>query len=137
MRISDWSSDVCSSDLVNILTSLLAKRYGCRRAVTLINKATYGPLIANLGIDTVVSPRAITVSKILQHVRRGRIRSVYSLSEDFGEVIEAEALETSSLVGVPIREARLPDGVIVGRSEEHTSELQSLMRRSSAGFCLK
>src|SRR3546814_14293026 len=60
------------------------------------------------------SPRAITVSKILQHVRRGRIRSVYSLSEDFGEVIEAEALETSSLVGVPIREARLPDGVIVG-----------------------
>ena len=29
-------------------------------------------------------------------------------------MIEAEALETSSLVGVPIREARLPDGVIVG-----------------------
>src|SRR3546814_17340283 len=96
MRISDWSSDVCSSDLVNILTSLLAKRYGCRRAVTLINKATYGPLLANPGIDTVVSPRAITVSKILQHVRRGRIRSVYPLSEDLGEVIEAEALDTRS-----------------------------------------
>src|SRR3546814_6552453 len=90
-----------------------------------------------------------------------------SLSEDFGEVIEAEALDTSSLVGVPIREARLPDGVIVGaivrgneviiprgdtvtrpndlvvifarsdRSEEHTSELQSLMRISYAVFCLK
>jgi len=105
---------VSNDDEVNILTSLLAKRYGCRRAVTLINKTTYGPLISNLGIDTVVSPRAITVSKILQHVRRGRIRSVHSLSEDFGEVIEAEALETSSLVGVPIRDARLPDGVIVG-----------------------
>ncbi|MFQ5773178.1 MAG: Trk system potassium transporter TrkA [Kiloniellaceae bacterium] len=105
---------VSNDDEVNILASLLAKRHGCQRAVTLINKASYGPLVGPLGIDTVVSPRAITVSTILQHVRRGRIRSVYSLTEGFGEVIEAEALETSSLVGVPIREADLPEGVLVG-----------------------
>ena len=105
---------VSNDDEVNILASLLAKRFGCQRAVTLINKTSYGPLIGSLGIDTVVSPRAITVSTILQHVRRGRIRSVHSLPEGFGEVIEAEALETSSLVGAPIREAKLPPGVIVG-----------------------
>jgi trk system potassium uptake protein TrkA len=112
---------ISNDDEVNILASLLAKRYGCRRAVTLINKPTYGPLVGNLGIDTIVSPRAITVSTILQHVRRGRIRSVHSISEGFGEVIEAEALETSSLVGVPLREADLPEGVLVGaivRDEE-------------------
>jgi len=61
----------------------------------------------------VVSPRAITVSTILQYVRRGRIRSVHSIGENFGEVIEAEALETSSLVGHSILDARLPSGVIV------------------------
>ncbi|MEM7169480.1 MAG: Trk system potassium transporter TrkA [Pseudomonadota bacterium] len=105
---------VSNDDEVNILASLLAKRFGCRRAVTLINSSTYSPLIGSLGIDTVVSPRAITVSTILQHVRRGRIRSVRSLSDGFGEVIEAEALETSGLVGVPIRDVDLPDGVIVG-----------------------
>ena len=105
---------VSNDDEVNILTSLLAKRYGCQRAVTLINKTSYAALVGPLGIDAVVSPRAITVSTILQHVRRGRIRSVHSIPEGFGEVIEAEALETSSLVGVPIREADLPDGVIVG-----------------------
>ncbi|MDH3473600.1 MAG: Trk system potassium transport protein TrkA, partial [Rhodospirillales bacterium] len=38
---------------------------------------------------------------------------VHTLSEGFGELIEAEALETSSLVGVPIREAKLPAGVVV------------------------
>jgi trk system potassium uptake protein TrkA len=54
------------------------------------------------------------VSSILQHVRRGRIRGIYSVREDFGEVIEAEALETSSLVGKTLRDARLPKGVIVG-----------------------
>ncbi len=105
---------VTDDDETNILASLLAKRQGCQRAVTLINKTTYGPLTGTLGIDAVVSPRAITVSKILQHVRRGRIRSVHSISEGFGEVIEAEALETSSLVGTPIRDARLPDDVHVG-----------------------
>ena len=105
---------VTDDDETNILASLLAKRQGCQRAVTLINKMTYGPLTGTLGIDAVVSPRAITVSKILQHVRRGRIRSVHSISEGFGEVIEAEALETSGLVGVPLRDARLPDDVKVG-----------------------
>jgi len=105
---------VSNDDEVNILASLLAKRYGCRRAVTLINKTTYNPLVGTLGIDTVVSPRAITVSTILQHVRRGRIRSVHSLNEGFGEVIEAEVLETSSLIGSPLRDADLPEGVLVG-----------------------
>ncbi|WP_120496602.1 Trk system potassium transporter TrkA [Kiloniella sp. EL199] len=105
---------VTNDDEVNILTSLLAKRHGCKRAVTLINTTSYAPLISTLGIDTVVNPRSITVSNILQHVRRGRIRSVHTIADGLGEVIEAEALETSSLVGVPIREAKLPPGVIVG-----------------------
>ena len=68
-----------------------------------------------------VSPKAITVSTILQHVRRGRIRAVHSLREGFAEVIEAEALETSSLINTPLREIKLPTGVIVGaivRGEE-------------------
>ncbi|MEE9251633.1 MAG: TrkA C-terminal domain-containing protein, partial [Alphaproteobacteria bacterium] len=51
---------------------------------------------------------------ILQHIRRGRIRAVHSLREGFGEVIEAEALETSSLVGAPLREIPLPSGVLLG-----------------------
>jgi trk system potassium uptake protein TrkA len=104
---------VTNDDEVNILSSLLAKRYGAERAVTLVNSNTYNPLLAPLGIDVVVNPRVITVSTILQVIRRGRIRSVHSIGENFGEVIEAEALETSSLVGQPIKDAKLPPGVIV------------------------
>ena len=105
---------VSNDDEVNILASMLAKRHGCRRAVTLINKNSYGPLVGHLGIETIVNPRTITVSRILEHVRRGRIRSVHTLADGFGELIEAEALETSSLVGVPLREAKLPKGVVLG-----------------------
>ncbi|MHA1114193.1 MAG: Trk system potassium transporter TrkA, partial [Alphaproteobacteria bacterium] len=105
---------VTNDDETNILASLLAKRHGCQRAVTLINKAGYIPLVGTLGIDVVVSPRALTVSTILQHVRRGRIRAAHSLRDGFAEVIEAEALETSGLLGQPLREIDLPPGVIIG-----------------------
>ncbi len=105
---------VSNDDEVNIISSLLARRSGVSRTVALIANSTYTPLITSLGIDVVVNPRAITVSTILQHVRRGRIRNIYTVRDGFGEVIEAEALETSSLVGKSLREARLPDGVVIG-----------------------
>ncbi|HZH27018.1 MAG TPA: Trk system potassium transporter TrkA [Azospirillaceae bacterium] len=114
VRAAETVVAVSNDDEGNILASLLAKRHGCQRAITLINKATYSPLVATLGIDAVVSPKAITVSTILQHVRRGRIRSVHSLREGFAEIIEAEAMETSPLVNTPLREIRLPSGAIIG-----------------------
>ena len=106
---------VADDDEVNILASMLAKRYGCQRAVTLINNASYIPLVTSLGIiDAAVNPRATTVSTILQHVRRGRIRSVHSLEDGAAEVIEAEALETSPLVGKPLKDVHMPTGMIIG-----------------------
>jgi trk system potassium uptake protein TrkA len=121
VRATETVVAVTNDDEGNILASLLAKRYGCQRAITLINKTTYSPLVTTLGIDAVVSPRSITVSSILQHVRRGRIRAVHSLREGFAEIIEAEALETSSLVNQPLKDLRMPAGIIVGaivRGEE-------------------
>jgi len=105
---------VTNNDETNILGSLLAKRQGCPRAIALINNDTYGQLVGWLGIDAVVSPRVITISSILQHVRRGRIRAVHTLHEGMGEIIEAEALKTSSLVGKPLREIDLPDEILIG-----------------------
>ena len=105
---------VSEDDEVNILSSVLAKRYGCSRAVALINETTYAPLISPLGIDTAISPRDITVSRILEHIRRGRIHSVHSLRSGNAEVIEADALESAPVIGVPLQEAKLPRGVLVG-----------------------
>jgi trk system potassium uptake protein TrkA len=112
--ITDTIITVTNDDETNILGALLAKRYGARRAVVLINKGTYEPLISTLGIDVAVSPHNITVATILQHVRRGRIHSVHPLREGFGELIEAEALETSNLVGSPLKDIKLPPGVLLG-----------------------
>lgn len=103
-----------NDDQANILTCVLAKREGCSRALSLINNHTYSPLMRSLGIDAFLNPRATTVSHVLQHVRRGRIRGLQSVHDGAAEVIEAEALETSPLVGQPLREVELPDGLLVG-----------------------
>jgi len=105
---------VTNDDEVNIMAALLAKRYGCQQALTLVNNNVYAPLLGSLGIDVVINPRETTVSSILQHVRRGRIKSAHTIRDGEAEVFEAEALETTPLVGQTLREARLPPGVIVG-----------------------
>jgi trk system potassium uptake protein len=105
---------VTNADEVNIMAALLAKRYGCQQALTLVNNNVYAPLLGSLGIDVVINPRETTVSSILQHVRRGRIKSAHTIRDGEAEVFEAEALETTPLVGQTLRDARLPPGVIVG-----------------------
>lgn len=105
---------VTDNDQVNILASVVAKREGAGRVMALINDADYGPLSESVGIDRYVDPRATTISTILQHIRRGRIKGVYSLSDGAAELVDAVALETSPLVNKPLREANLPEGVMIG-----------------------
>src|SRR3546814_1425543 len=102
MRISDWSSDVCSSDLLVLGGVLLRVR---------VEDATLGLALAGEG-----------------HVVR-RVGPVQQPRDD------------AVLTLVDRRRAGLPAHRAVngldGRSEDHTSELQSLMRISYAVFCLK
>ena len=103
-----------NNDEVNILSALLAKRSGASRAVTLINKPSYIPLINTLGVNSVISPAQITVSSILSKIRSGSIRAIHSIIEDKGEFIEARALESSKIVGKSLKDLKLPKSICVG-----------------------
>ena len=105
---------VTDNDQVNILASVLAKKEGARRALTLVNDPQYSTVSEAVGIDRTIDPRSTTVSTILQHIRRGRIKGLYSLFDGKAEIIDAVALETSPLVNKPLGEAKLPPGVLVG-----------------------
>jgi trk system potassium uptake protein TrkA len=50
----------------------------------------------------------------LQRIRRGRIHAVHTVRDGMAEIVEAEALETSPLVGNPLREVKMPAGILVG-----------------------
>src|SRR3546814_6380492 len=112
MRIGYWSSDVCSSDLFDQAAPRrgdiqLGQDFGIRLACFLALVERHVGVAANLEAGRVVC--------VAQH-----------LQGFFG------------LAGVDQqpRQALLQD-LLQGRSEEHTSELQSLMRISYAVFCLK
>ena len=111
---ADTMIALTNDDQVNILSCIMSDRLGCDRALCLLNNASYTAMVRSLGIEASINPRGITVSRVLEHVRRGRIRAVHSIQNGAGEIIEAEALDTSPLVGRPLREIDLPDGLRVG-----------------------
>lgn len=105
---------VTNDDQINLLTSALAKQLGCKSSLCLVNSADYSGMIRSLGIDAQIDPRATTVSRILQYVRRGRIRGVHSIHNGTGEIIEAEVLETAPILHHPLRDAPISEGVRIG-----------------------
>lgn len=111
---ADLMVAITNDDQVNILSAVLAKKMGCHSNLVLLNNSGYHGFTRSLGIDDFINPRTITISRVLQHVRRGRIRGVYSLQNGAAEIIEAEALDTSPLVGKPLRELNLPEGIRIG-----------------------
>ena len=110
-------------DEVNILSSLLAKRSGTKHCIVLLNQPAFFPLVNTLDLEAVISPPVITVSSILKYIRKGQIEAVHSIIEEFGEVISVEALETSSIIGMPLKEIKLPKNVSIGSIVKKDNEI--------------
>src|SRR3546814_1472238 len=118
MRISDWSSDVCSSDL-----ELLRGQNGVDRAIGLLEKS------ADRG-GTSVGNFATAVEQATR-----RIEAAASGGPE--KLVGAPTAGPSSSTNLLANTIKNASAKGTNRSEEHTSELQSLMRLSYAVFCLK
>ncbi len=111
---ADTMIALTNDDKVNILSGVMAKKMGSKRNMVLINDRNYHEFANAMGIDAYVNPRDVTISRILQHVRMGRLTGITSIQNGAAELIEAEARETSPLVGSPLKEVDLPNGVRIG-----------------------
>ncbi len=108
---------VTNDDEANILSAMLAKRLGARRAMSLINRLSYVDLVEGGAIDVAISPQQATVSALLAHVRRGDLVKVHSLRRGAAEAVEAVAhgeRGTSRVVGRRLDEIKLPPGTTIG-----------------------
>jgi trk system potassium uptake protein TrkA len=97
----------------NILTALLATRMGARKSIAKLDKFSYFPLMKAIGIEQVVSPRLSAINSILQHIRKGKVLSAMSIKGEQAEVMEAIAMETSDIVGHPLKNIGFPKGAMV------------------------
>ncbi len=114
---SDVFCALTNDDEVNIMSSLMAKRYGVRRVMTLMRKPAYAELMRSSEIDVAISPQQSTNSSLLTHVRRGDVARVHSLRRGAAEAMEAVVrgdAKTSRIVGRLVKAIKLPKGVTVG-----------------------
>jgi trk system potassium uptake protein TrkA len=108
---------VTNSDENNIMSSLLAKRLGARRVVSLINRRSYVDLLQSGEIDIAISPAQATIGKLLAHVRRGDVVAVHSLRRGAAEALEAVVhgdRESSRVIGRRVEDIDLPAGTTIG-----------------------
>src|SRR3546814_5132159 len=123
MRISDWSSDVCSSDLAGPLGQSFGKELSQDFAGALVGADQRCHLEdETFRAGVTVETRALVEDPIREPV---------------GQHVEAEARPRLLSRSCISKQRAHQDIAGFGRSEEHTSELQSLMRISYAVFCLK
>ncbi len=105
-----------NNDESNIMMSMLAKRQGAKKVITLIANTAYADLVSD-EIDIAISPQQITIGSLLTHVRRGDISNVHSLRRGAAEAIEVTAhgdSRSSRVVGRRLDEIKLPEGVTIG-----------------------
>ena len=108
---------ITNDDEANILSAMLAKRLGARKALCLINRLSYVELVEGSTIDIAISPQQSTVSALLSRVRRGDMVKVHSLRRGAAEAIEAVAhgdVHNSRVVGRRLEEIKLPPGTTIG-----------------------
>jgi trk system potassium uptake protein TrkA len=106
-----------NNDEANIMASLMAKKLGAAKVMTLINNPAYVDLMQGGDIDIAFSPQQITVSRLLRHVRQGEIVNVHSLRHGAAEAIEVVVkgdLRSSKVVGRALEDIPLPKGTTIG-----------------------
>ena len=111
---ADIVFSVTNSDEINTLVSTLCKKAGAKNCYALLNGDKYLPVISLMDIDGIISPKELTVSKVLKYIRRGDVSDVYELQAGKAEIIEFLVKEGSKLLGIPLKEAKLPENTIIG-----------------------
>jgi trk system potassium uptake protein len=103
MEVGIENADVFVSlserDEDNFIAALMARQYGAKRTMVLTEKPTYLEVLGNSEIDILINPRLISVSKILQFLRRGNVTSAAKLNQGDAEVLEYFIEDSSPLVG--------------------------------------
>ena len=106
-----------SDDEDNILSGLLSKRLGARRAIVLINRRAYTELVQGTQIDVAISPQHAVIGELLAYVRRGDVEAVHSMRQGAAESLEIIARgdrRSSKVVSRRIEQIDLPEGVQIG-----------------------
>lgn len=90
LEAADASFALTEDDENNILLSSLSKKNDVKRTFALLNKSSYDSFVNDLGIDVVVNVESVTVSTILNHIKKGNVKKAYTLPFEMGTLLEVK-----------------------------------------------
>src|SRR3546814_1755974 len=132
MRISDWSSDVCSSDLFDVIEC--GQCFPCALIAAVLQRLTGTPYLVWVHGNDLLGPARFRLSRVALRAALRRARGVVAnstytarLIADFG-VPAASIRVIEPVVDLDAFRRNAPSASLRQRSEEHTSELQSILR---------
>ena len=110
---------LCDRDEENLMTGLYAVKQGVPKVVVKNSHGAYADIISAMGLDSVVSPKAITCDNILRYVRQRenatgtRVERLYKLVGGQAEALEFIARASDPYVGVPLKNLTVSRGTLV------------------------
>ena len=106
---ADVAIAVTSKDKDNLLASLLSHMSGVPSTISLVNSKSFDHLVDNISSNVIMDRSAITISNILQELRRAKVKDAHTLGRGFGEIWEIKVDEESEIVGKTIKQLNLPE----------------------------
>ncbi len=110
---------LCDRDEENLMTGLYAARQGVSKVVVKNNHVAYADIIESMGLDSIVSPRSITVGTILRYVRARvngggtTVEKLYKLVDGKAEALEFIARAGDPYIGIPLKNLAIRPGTLV------------------------
>ena len=106
-------------DEENIIMSMYADSKGVSKVITKISQSTFKDMIDTFNLDTVISPKELTATRILQYVKAmnnsygSQLNSLYRIVNDKVEVLEFSVSATGRIVNQPLRDLKFKKGMLI------------------------
>lgn len=98
----------------NIISCLMAKHLGVKKAIALVDKTDYVPLTQTIGLDSLINKKLNAATNILQYIRRGAMLAQTSLEGIDAELFEYEVHENSPVIRKKVKDLDFPKEAIMG-----------------------
>lgn len=101
------------SDETNVLSCVVAKKFGVQRTVAEVENIEYIRLAEEMGVDTVINKKLITAGKIFKFTLSGKARFVKYMSGSNAEIIEYTVAPGSAITKKPLKDLGFPENAII------------------------
>lgn len=108
-------------DEENVIMSIFAVSRQVDKVITKVNRLSFGDILENMGLDSIISPRFVSANKIIRYVRAvqnswgSSVEAMTKIVNQQVEALEFKIRENCEFLGVPLKEVRLKPHVLIAR----------------------